>query len=96
MIDMEAIKKRDENQDDVYAVADRSALLAECERLQEATEPEVCRWWREDESLPEWRHVGDGLRADLGAYRRRRAEGTRYGLLPQMRQTPCCRERGGK
>ena len=36
MIDMEAIKTRDENQDDVYAVADRSALLAECERLREA------------------------------------------------------------
>ncbi len=69
MIDMEAIKKRDENQDDVYAVADRSALLAECEQLREAllelasqrisravlasTEPEICRWWQEDESLPD-------------------------------------------
>ena len=39
MIDMKAIKKRDENQDDVYAVVDRSALLAE--RLQYLPRPSL-------------------------------------------------------
>ena len=36
MIGMEAIRVRDENQDDVYAVVDRSALLKDNRRLREA------------------------------------------------------------
>ncbi len=60
MIDIKAIKARDENQDDVYAVVDRSALIAECDRLREATEPEV--------QPPEVRRNDDGSLDEVVAH----------------------------